>query len=93
MQGPADALPSAQALELCVQSSRPLICSNCMGQWEGDSLESFKVFPTQQIFLQLLVLFVLWGYEFINYKTMQWYYVASFFDTTELFIIHSRKPV
>lgn len=31
MQGPADALPSAQALELCMQSSRLLICSSGMG--------------------------------------------------------------
>lgn len=43
MQGPADARPSAQTLQLCVQSSRLLICSNHMGLGNADSFKSFKV--------------------------------------------------
>lgn len=38
MQGPADVLPSAQALKPCLQSLKVFICSDCLGYGKTTAL-------------------------------------------------------
>lgn len=66
MQGPADVLPSAQALKLCMQSSKVFICSDCVGYRKKTALRLCwatqvrgGVFPEFIIHIQLQMLFYL----------------------------------
>jgi len=75
MQGPADVLPSAQALKLCMQSSKVFICSDCVGYrkttalwlcWATEEVESSRNFIIHIQLQMLLFLLQDWPHFFYH---------------------------